>query len=217
MRRSSWRFPELGRAGVELEWVSPLEKDGFAEYRDEAFLAALGHSDLAVVLAAFWPRGGPQWDALATVRLGDQTSLQGGHSAKPSSGVLLVEAKSYPAEMESSGCRAGGRSRALIERSLTEAMRWFGADPADWCGPLYQFANRLAHVYFFRERAGVPAWFVNVCFVNDPRTPTTEEEWRRACTSPTGPGIQRCGDPLRCERIPPGLGKRALRESRSQA
>ena len=75
-------FPELGKASVELEWVSPLEKDGFAEYRDEAFLAALGRSDLAAALAAFWPRGGPQWDALASVRRRDQPSLESDDFAK---------------------------------------------------------------------------------------------------------------------------------------
>ena len=36
-------------------------------------------------------------------------------------------------------------------------------------GPLYQFPNRLAHLYFFREIVKVPAWLVNVCYLDDPK------------------------------------------------
>ena len=51
-------------------------------------------------------------------------------------------------------------------------------ESADWSGPLYQFANRLSHVYFLRERHGIPAWLVNLCIVDDPtRKATSEREW----------------------------------------
>ena len=96
----------------------------------------------------------------------------------------------------------------MIERSLAEAREWFGAGPADWCGPLYQFANRLAHVYFLRERAGVPTWFVNVCFVNDPRTPTSEEEWRiELARAQRALGFSDAEIPFVANVFLPGLGR----------
>ena len=65
--------------------------------------------------------------------------------------------------------------------SFGQTKRWLGADAtADWCGPLYQSANRLAHLYFLREIVKVPAWLVHVCFVADPRTPTAVNAWRPA-------------------------------------
>ena len=46
---------------------------------------------------------------------------------------------------------------------------------------MYQYANRLAHLYFVREVLRVPAWLVNLCFIGDRTTnPTTELEWRAA-------------------------------------
>ena len=47
-----------------IEWVSPRAADDWSEYRDVEFLLQTGHPELADDLAAFWPPGGPQWDAL---------------------------------------------------------------------------------------------------------------------------------------------------------
>ena len=74
-----------------------------------------------------------------------------------------MEAKSYPQEMYGQGCKATGESRELIERSTKAAKDWFHADSSgDWLGPYYQFANRLSHIYFLREIAGIDAWLVNL-------------------------------------------------------
>jgi hypothetical protein len=35
-------------------------------------------------------------------------------------------------------------------------------------------------VYFLRERLGIEAYMVNVCFVGDPRRATTAEQWETA-------------------------------------
>jgi hypothetical protein len=152
-----------------FEWVSPLERFGFLEYRDSEFLRRLGLVGHARELARFWPRMGPCWDALAIVR------------HKGQRGALLVEAKSYPGELRSCGCQAGPRSREKIREALDSTKLWFGVRAgADWMGPLYQSANRLAHLYFLRQVLGVPAWLAHVCFVADPHSPTTEGEWRAA-------------------------------------
>jgi len=162
-------LPSLSVLNPGIDWVSPLEADGFAEYYDERFLVALGVDQYKQQLRTFWPRRGPHWDALARIHFGNGV------------GAILVEAKSYPAELLGSGCQASPRSRAQIETAFCQTKRWLGADPtADWYGPLYQSANRLAHLYFLREIIKVPAWLVHVCFVADPRTPTPVDAWRPA-------------------------------------
>jgi hypothetical protein len=166
-------LPELAAEKAQFEWVSPLEEERFNEYQDGVFLGALGLLDLSGMLAEFWPQGGPVWDGLARV------NLPGSHRT----GVLLVEAKSYPQEMYSNGCCASEVSRGQIVRALQKTQRWLGVEHADWTGPLYQSANRLAHLYFLRELAGVPAWFVNLCFVGDPHRPTPPAVWQDALQS----------------------------------
>jgi hypothetical protein len=49
----------------QLEWLSPLAADDFAEYRDQAFLDRLGADLPRRPLDSFWPRGGAVWDGLA--------------------------------------------------------------------------------------------------------------------------------------------------------
>lgn len=50
----------------------------------------------------------------------------------------------------------------------------------DWLGQLYQYANRLAHLYFLRRVLGVPAWLAFVYFLDDPHCPTDRETWVQA-------------------------------------
>ena len=57
-----------------ITWKSPIKTDQFAEYRDEDFLKLLNlESKIKVPLENFWPKLGPQWDALG---LNDKTSEQ---------------------------------------------------------------------------------------------------------------------------------------------
>jgi hypothetical protein len=153
-----------------IRWVAPLEQAKFKEPYDRDFLVVLGLARHAAELNEFWPNGGPHWDALAM--LGEDA----GHS-----GVLLVEAKSYPKETYGPGCQAKDLvSRQKILDALDSAKSSYGVPPeTNWTGSLYQYANRLAHVYFLRARLGVPAWLVNICFTGDSSTmPTTEDGWR---------------------------------------
>lgn len=160
------RFRELG---ASIQWVSPLAQHDYAEYRDVDFLRAVGLGEFARELAAFWPSGGPSWDALGIVSVPDGKTV-------PS--ILLVEAKSHIPEIYGSGCQASTHSRALIDKSLAAAKQWCGArTDADWTGPLYQSANRLAHLYFFRNCLRRPAWLVNLYFCDDPFRPTGRDAW----------------------------------------
>ena len=148
-----------------------MENDRFVEYQDNAFLKACSFKHLSDELKAFWPRRGPVWDALASIEF---------EKDKNNKGIFLVEAKSYPGEIYGSGCKASPKSRKKIEAALNKTKRWCGVSTdIDWTGSLYQSANRIAHLYFFREIAGVPAWLANINFLNDPHSPTDHEEWQK--------------------------------------
>jgi hypothetical protein len=154
--------------GGPIAWCSPLAADGFAEYRDSAFLNLVGQVSLAPALQDFWPARGPQWDALGRTSRGY---------------VLLVEAKAHVAEMCSPGTAAGAKSRFRIEATLFEVARQVGARPrhAPWSDNFYQLANRFAHLHFLRAN-GVPAWLVLVNFLGDSDMggPAASETWDAA-------------------------------------
>ena len=145
--------------------MSPLATDNYSEYHDAEFLQAVGLERHAKHLKAFWPRGGPCWDALA----------------KTQYGCILVEAKSHVPEMYGSGCGASPKTRQQIELALAATKDWLGVDAnANWMGRLYQSANRYAFLYFLRQIAEVPAFLANIYFVGDPRTPTSRVGWQAA-------------------------------------
>jgi hypothetical protein len=140
-----------------ISWRSPRRDDEFAEYRDQDFLDRLNISTGKRSLRDFWPRLGPQWDGLATTS---------------SNQVILVEAKGHDAEVESPGSGASPDSLALIERSLAEAKAYYGVKPdVSWSGKYYQYANRLAHLYFLREVNEEQAHLVFLYFYGDAGMP----------------------------------------------
>lgn len=152
-----------------IDWRSPRADDDFAEYRDAAFLDRLRLGHLSTDLAAFWPRSGPQWDALGRTAQDD---------------VLLVEAKAHVREFCTGGTSASEASRARIEAALAETAQALGATQRSaWSTTFYQLANPLAHLWFLRER-GVPAWLVliNVVGDTDMDGPLSPREWEAAYT-----------------------------------
>ncbi|MBI9076598.1 MAG: hypothetical protein JEZ02_14420 [Desulfatibacillum sp.] len=101
--------------------------------------------------------------------------------------AILVEAKSHVHEMYGNGCQASPKSRKLIDKALSEVKDFFDIpQETDWTGPLYQSANRLAHLYFFREICRIPAWLANVYFADDPHSPTSAKTWAKVL-----PGVKR--------------------------
>lgn len=155
-------------SGEDIEWLSPLKSDGYAEYRDQSFLERLGIESTAVPLKRFWPPRGPQWDALA------RTSSQK---------YILVEAKAYLAEAVGQRTKATNpASTKLIQSSLQKAKTFFGAGAeADWNQPYYQYTNRLAHWYFLRQLCGLDAYllFLNFADAPDVTQPSSREDWLR--------------------------------------
>jgi hypothetical protein len=149
-----------------ITWLSPLEADGYAEYRDEDFLKVLSVHLGNRLLRSFWPSGGAVWDGLGKTSRGE---------------VILIEAKAHVGELSSQSGAESPSSIKLIQQSLDETKRFFDADPsADWTHGYYQYANRLAHLYLLRHLNGIPAWLVFLYFINadDVAGPKSTEEWR---------------------------------------
>ncbi len=149
-----------------IEWRSPRRDDDYAEYRDAAFLERLDIRLSRRSLESFWPRGGPQWDALG----------------RSSSGVtVLVEAKAHLSELESPATAASSdTSLALIQTSLSETRRRLGVpEPFDWTKRYYQYANRIAHAYLLNDLNDLRTKLVFVYFVgdHDMKGPMTRYEW----------------------------------------
>jgi hypothetical protein len=148
----------------EIEWRSPLRDDEHAEYRDGSWLTRIGHPALETELKSFWPTRGPQWDALAVTTSGR---------------VIIVEAKAHLAELKSPRSAAGPASAAVIQTALNSTKAHFGVpEAADWADTYYQYANRLAHLFFLRQH-GVKAELVYLYVVNDSSMsrPATRDEW----------------------------------------
>jgi hypothetical protein len=120
-----------------IEWVSPLESDAFREYRDQEFLDRLGVTLTSRDLGEFWPRLGPQWDGLARTSDGR---------------CVLVEAKANIREFNSKPSSAGPGSLRRIQEAFTKTQAFLRVRPrTDWSRCFYQYANRIAHLYFLRE------------------------------------------------------------------
>jgi hypothetical protein len=151
----------------QVDWLSPRKKDHYAEYRDQAFLDLLGAKLEKLPLEQFWPKRGPQWDAL-------------GRSV--SGKLFLVEAKSHIPELISSLHAENEESKRKIHESLEATKRHFGCNTnVDWSQYFYQYANRLAHLYLLRKN-GFQAYLVNVYFLNDLEMngPMSIDEWKGA-------------------------------------
>ena len=151
-----------------IEWVSPLEDDQWSEYRDAAFLDRLQLQLPDRPLHEFWPRRGPQWDALGRTNRG---------------AVLLVEAKANIPEVVSPASQASRASLVRIRASLEEVQRFLRVEPSiDWTARLYQYANRIAHLYLLRELNHIQAHLLFIYFVGDEEMdgPQTVREWRAA-------------------------------------
>jgi hypothetical protein len=151
---------------AKIKWLSPTIADNLAEYRDGAFLERIGQSRLSPALSEFWPKRGPQWDALGVA------------GASP----VLVEAKAHLDELRSPSTAASAASRSKIERAFATVQHALGiSDGPVWTARYYQYANRLAHLWWLRQN-GVDAKLLLVGFVGDTtmRGPSAPQAWEQA-------------------------------------
>jgi len=157
------RFTDL--KNEKIIWTSPIEEDDFAEYRDNDFLIKIGLNPNEIQLDQFWPSRGPQWDALAKTKNGK---------------AILFEAKANIPEIVSPATGASKNSKKVIEKSLYETKTFLNiTNDIDWSGKFYQYTNRLAHLYFLREKHGKQIFLVNIYFIGDDTVsgPKTKQEW----------------------------------------
>ena len=152
-----------------IRWLSPLEDDGYAEYRDGEFVDRLGVVLDKRPLRSFWPRHGPVWDGLAKAESG---------------ALVLVEAKAHIPELvtDPTGAKSA-RSLSTIRASLDATKSYLGiSSTVDWSASFYQYTNRLAHLYLLRVLNDLPAYLAFVHFINarDVDGPETEAEWKGA-------------------------------------
>ena len=156
--------------GETVKWLSPLESDCFAEHGYCEFLKCLCLGPLCPRLEDFWPKGGPLWNGLA------ETS-RGRH--------LLIEAKANIPEFNSSPTAASEGSLLKIKEALNETREFPKVrSGTDWSNCFYHYTNRLAHLYFLRERNKANAAPVFAYFVGDTtvpgRDPISREGWQTA-------------------------------------
>ena len=155
-------------AGQQVEWLLPLDSVRYRISPGADFLRAAGLSDEPGLLESRWSRLGPCWDAVGVF-----SNRQGGPQ-----GVLLVEAMRQLEEIEGSRCRIAAGSIPVIMETFRETRHWLEAlETQDWTGSLYRMANRLAHLHLLRNHVGVPAWLVQVYFLNHPARPASRADW----------------------------------------
>lgn len=156
---------EVGKQ-IIIDWKSPLKADDYAEYRDEDFLRRLRIlTKIKYSLSVFWPNNGPQWDALGVSE--DE--------------IILVEAKANIPEMVSSGTGAKNpKSIKKIRNSFDEVKKYLNINNGiDWTGTFYQYVNRIARLYYLREKNKIKAHLLFIYFINDITVngPKTKDEW----------------------------------------
>jgi hypothetical protein len=156
------KFKEL--RAKNIEWKSPIKSDDYAEYRDTDFIKKLWIK-IKIPLSSFWPTRGPQWDGLGRTSENE---------------IFLIEAKANIPEVVSPATQASKNSLSLIEKSLADTKKYLGiTNNVSWSGKFYQYSNRIAHLYFLRVLNKIPAYLINIYFINDKSVsgPKCREEW----------------------------------------
>tara|TARA_R110000868_G_scaffold400516_1_gene675104 strand:- start:10265 stop:10939 length:675 start_codon:yes stop_codon:yes gene_type:complete len=159
-------FPEF--KGENIEWLSPIKEDEYAEYTDQDFITKLDLHPDEIKLDEFWPTRGANWDGLAKTDSGK---------------VILVEAKANIPEMVSPPSGASKDSLLQIQLALEQTKNYIGKGKGiDWSKTFYQYTNRIAHLYYLRVVRKKPVFLVNIYFIGDKTVdgPKTEEEWKGA-------------------------------------
>ena len=86
-----------------------------------------------------------------------------------------MEAKANIREFSSDPSKAGPPSLSRIRGALSETKDFLGIrSETDWSCCFYQYANRIAHLYFLRELNGVDAVLVFVYFLGRNPLPVRE-------------------------------------------
>ena len=142
--------------------------EGDREHRALEFLPQEALLRVRSAWREFWPQRGHKqsWDAIGTA----------------GSEWLLVEAKANWPEFCTPPTTAKGDGLKKIESSLSEVRRQLGVNRwFRWTGTYYQYANRLATLWFLRKH-GIDSRLVFIYFVGDrfpdkTPCPASEADW----------------------------------------
>jgi len=165
--------------GNSLEWLDIDFSKKNEPLRDDKEFLGVEFSQNANVQESwksFWPQTGnsQNWDAVGKIHFGSYD------------GWLLVEAKGHIGEMESKCGATKVASKQKIHLALEKASRAFGnqSKPVEnWLEPYYQYANRLAVLYFLMNECvpSVNARLLFIYFYGENRVnlecPQNEQEW----------------------------------------
>jgi len=92
----------------------------------------------------------------------------------------LLEAKAYIEEMADGGTKAGSASREKILSAFEQTKAYCRVkQEINWDGAFYQYANRVAHLYYLSVMNKIDAYLVFLYFVNAPDVPLpcTRDNW----------------------------------------
>ena len=166
---------QIGEKHSSIQWLDfkfdPKAKLKDAELKGLEFLSP--NDSLESEWRDFWPTQGnpPNWDAV-----GRLTGIDGKEEH------LLVEAKARVGEIKSD-CKAKEKSKEKIDAAFREVKRGLGiVCDNDWKEGYYQFANRLATLYFL-DAHEIAARLLCIYFIGDkfPNSkcvcPKSQEEW----------------------------------------
>lgn len=165
--------------GNSVAWLDFEFSKENAPLRDDKEISGLEFIKDAQVLEKwklFWPQTGnaQNWDAVGEIDFDDRDEW------------LLVEAKGHVGEMESKCGATNAVSKQRIYSALEKASRAFGnqSKPVEnWLGPYYQYANRLAVLYFLMKECirpvGARLLFIYFCGENrkNVECPQNKQEW----------------------------------------
>lgn len=154
-------------AGMNLDgafsWIYPGQPE---EPKDLDFLQLTNTQ--AAAWKQFWPsRGNRRWDAVALC--GQEW--------------ILVEAKANESELCSPACGAKEPSLSQIVRAMDQTKEYLGITQAiPWHREYYQYANRIAALYFLNVIAAIPSrlvflYFTGDCFPDGRRCPKDASDW----------------------------------------
>ncbi len=195
----------LKAADGVFKWVYPPRHLGTGEYREPEGFDFVQDERVLALWRDFWPQKGkqPTWDAV--VRLTDQSKTE----------WILIEAKANRPELCSSPCGANG-GRRKISKAMGQVKEFLNVHHRfSWLGTYYQYANRLACLYFLTQVAGVRARLVFLFFYGDlfgdgTPCPGSEAEWRApidACHLTLGLPKRHCLSNSVAEVFLPALAK----------
>jgi hypothetical protein len=160
----------LGTSPASITWLDfPRAPSGTErEYRGLEFLTLPEHREVRDEWRRFWPTSGrqPTWDAVG----------------KADGEWLLVEAKANVPEFTGAPSTASPDNLKQIQKALGKVKGDLGVHRHfSWVGSYYQYANRLAVLWFLRKHR-VPAHLVFIYFTGDlfpdkRRSPRTRADW----------------------------------------